>query len=94
MAKGQRTCDHCHKVIDERNPLSAKLYMTPAQATRENQRHRHSNYTASMDIGNCCASWLVRLGTWDKRKKRKAGQNGGNTGDAVAAGERDQASAA
>jgi len=94
VARGQRTCDHCQKVIDEGNPLAAKLYMTPAQPTKENQRHRHSNYTASMDVGQCCARWLLQLGKWDKRKTRKGGTNGRRTTDTVASRDREQASAA
>jgi len=69
-----KVCDNCGKVIHEtKNPIVAKLYLAPYVAGKT--RALHSHYTASMDLGRCCAETMISQKRWVKRKAR-ARQNG------------------
>jgi len=83
-----RTCDHCSKRITKENPVIAKLFSAPVITGKT--RSTHSNYTAHMDIGQCCAEWLVKLGMWQKRQTNKEQHNGRRLrpADPLAAGRR------
>lgn len=56
-------CDVCEKRTDK---IATKLYLAPV--TEGNGRATHSNYTAHLDVGTCCADRIVRLGKWRKRQ--------------------------
>lgn len=83
MAKGNRTCDHCHTEITEENRIIAKLFLTPALGlTKVNA----SDYHAHMDIGQCCTEWLTKqAGEWQTRRKRGSHGRVSSTADALAA---------
>ena len=71
-----RLCDSCGKPITKTNPLTAKLFMVPVVEGRV--REQFSNYSAHMDIGQCCAPKVTRW-RWQKRIPRsraKVAQNG------------------
>lgn len=56
-----RTCDVCRQEAE----IVAKLYLTPA-----NTRSDHNNYTAHIDVGQCCLTKVHQLARWQKRKVR------------------------
>lgn len=90
----RRTCDHCNRDITDKNPVITKLFMAPIKAGQT--RNTHSDYSAHMDIGQCCTLWLRQLGQWQRRKTRKENSNGKRLrpADPLAPGDNDQASAA
>lgn len=80
----KRVCDNCGTDITKANPIVAKLFMAPVLEGKT--RSTHGNYTAHMDIGQCCVKWATKLG-WQKRKTREEYTNGRrhSSADAMAA---------
>lgn len=69
-----RTCDWCYTLIDEDNPIIAKLFLSPV--VRGRTRTDHGSYSASMDIGQCCSEKVIKGHHWSKRQVRKDYNNG------------------
>jgi hypothetical protein len=63
-----RVCDSCRTEIADDNPVVFKLYLTPVLPGKLSQHHGH--YTASMEIGRCCADKFLKL-HWTKRRTQE-----------------------
>jgi hypothetical protein len=62
VASNIKRCDMCGGEIEE---IVAKLYLAPI--IRGKTRASHNNYTAYLDIGQCCIEKVMKLGKWQKR---------------------------
>lgn len=83
-------CDNCGSSITEKNPVIAKLFMSPILKSRS--RADHGSYSRHCDIGQCCLTWLNSI-HWTPRLSREAYQdsrrtrsNGKHPGRALEAG--------
>lgn len=66
-----RVCDNCGKPLTQRNPHVAKLFLVPTVDNGNGKRvvrKRFNDYTAHMDIGECCAETIVLGKKWQYRR--------------------------
>lgn len=67
------TCDMCGTEITRANPVVAKLFITPVLPGKTVSHH--SEYTGSQDVGKCCFSAALKIGTWQRRRSRTDSHN-------------------
>lgn len=77
------TCDSCGQPITE---VKAKLFLVPMkpEATA-------SDYSARMDIGECCIVKVNGIGKWQRRKKRPRNSVAAGNGAAASSAARGKA---
>lgn len=68
MARNNPTCDVCKQPAR----IVAKLFLMPI---REAEKHSASNYTAHLDVGECCVTKMQKFGAWQKRKRQGKQKN-------------------